>query len=117
MEGEKTTQQKEEPPKEQLSSKEKAQEYKKKGNEYFMVQRYEEAILCYNEAIKLDVSDAVFYSNRSIAFLALQQYEEALHDAMQCVALKPEWDKVRLRDFGKRDSYCSPSLLGSLPRW
>ena len=35
----------------------------------------------------------VYYSNRSAAHAALQQWREALEDAQSCTQLKPQWAK------------------------
>jgi stress-induced-phosphoprotein 1 len=39
----------------------------------------------------------VFYSNRSAAHAALDQWEEALKDARQAASLKPSWAKAYQR--------------------
>ena len=36
----------------------------------------------------------VYYSNRSAAHAALQQWREALEDAQACTRLKPRWGKA-----------------------
>lgn len=53
------------------------------------------AVECYTEAISLDPSNHVFYSNRSAAYAKDKKYEQALADAKKCVELKPDWGKVR----------------------
>lgn len=50
-------------------------------------------IASFTEAILLDGSDHVFYSNRSAAYLSLGKTEEAEADARQCVSLKSDWAK------------------------
>ena len=44
-------------------------------------------------AIALDPTNQVFYSNRSVAFTAMQMYEKALEDADECIRLQPTWAK------------------------
>ena len=55
------------------------------------------AVECYTEAISLDPSNHVFYSNRSAAYAKDKKYEQALSDAKKCVELKPDWGKVSLQ--------------------
>ena len=63
-----------------------AESAKKAGNEAFATKNYEEAIKHYNEAIRLDPDNAVFYSNRSACFASMQDWQKALEDALLCVS-------------------------------
>lgn len=63
------------------------------GNEAFKAKKYQEAIGHYNEAIKLDESDPVFYSNRSAAYLKSGDPSKALDDATTCLKLNPDFAK------------------------
>ena len=45
------------------------------------------------QAIKLDETNAVFFSNRSAAYLSKNFHESALKDAEQAIKLRPEWNK------------------------
>lgn len=67
-------------------TKQAAEAEKKLGNELFATKKYEEAIKHYNEAIRLDPDNAVFYSNRSACHASMQNWQQALEDALQCVA-------------------------------
>ncbi len=73
---------------------EAAVEFKNKGNTAFQQGAYDEAIQHFSEAIKLDASNHVLYSNRSAAYASLKKYKEALEDANKTVSLKPDWAKV-----------------------
>lgn len=64
------------------------------GNESIKNQKFEEAILHYTYAIKLDPSNYTLYSNRSYAFFKVQQYYLALEDANETIKLNPAWPKV-----------------------
>ncbi|CAH1999721.1 unnamed protein product [Acanthoscelides obtectus] len=70
---------------------------KDKGNKALAENNTQEAINCYSEAIKLDSSNAVLYSNRSAAYAKANQYELALKDAEKAVELKPDWSKAYSR--------------------
>ncbi|GFE52881.1 tetratricopeptide repeat-containing protein protein [Babesia ovis] len=68
-------------------------DYKQLGNEAFKAGNFLEAVQHFSEAIKLNPSDGILYSNRSGAYASLNKFQEALDDATQCVALKPDWPK------------------------
>lgn len=69
---------------------------KDKGNAALNQGKFDEAIQCYSEAIKLDQNNHVLYSNRSAAYCKCGKYNEALTDAEKTVSLKPDWAKVSL---------------------
>lgn len=71
----------------------KAAEFKDKGNTFLQAGDFVKAVECYTEAISLDPSNHVFYSNRSAAYAKDKKYEQALADAKKCVELKPDWGK------------------------
>lgn len=56
--------------------------------------KYSEAVSHYTSAIKLDPNEWVFYSNRSLAFLKLNQLYYANEDAEKAIELNPENAKV-----------------------
>lgn len=67
---------------------------KQRGNELFKLKDYEGALKKYSEAIELDPSNAVLYSNRSAVYLAKGDAKsKAFRDAETCVRLKPDWAK------------------------
>jgi tetratricopeptide (TPR) repeat protein len=71
-----------------------ALEAKNKGNAAFAQKDYQEALKYFTEAINLEPSNHVLYSNRSATYASLSQWEEALEDASKTVELKPDWVKV-----------------------
>lgn len=73
---------------------ETANDHKERGNECIKAGNFSEAILHYSYAIKLNPNEATFYSNRSLAFLKLEQLYYANEDADRAIQLKPEWAKV-----------------------
>jgi len=66
---------------------------KDSATEAFKGQDYEKAVEDLTAAVALDPSNQVFYSNRSVAFTAMQMYEKALEDADECIRLQPTWAK------------------------
>ena len=47
----------------------KAEELKPQANEYFKAEKYPQAIELYTQCIQLNPNNAVYYANRSIAYL------------------------------------------------
>lgn len=62
-----------------------------------------EAIRLYTEAIAGAPKDAELLANRSIAHLSANNREEALHDALDALKLRPDWAKAHYR-------YCTRQL-------
>ncbi|XP_013140539.1 PREDICTED: hsp70-Hsp90 organizing protein 3-like [Papilio polytes] len=73
------------------------EELKNKGNECVKDGKFIEAVLHYTHAIKMDPSNYVLYSNRSFAFLKLDQHYLSLQDANETVKLQPQWAKGYFR--------------------
>lgn len=76
---------------------EEVQELKEKGNACVRENKFEEAMLYYTHAIKLDPKNCSLYSNRSLTFLKMHQYYFALEDAKETIRLKPDWAKGYFR--------------------
>jgi tetratricopeptide (TPR) repeat protein len=74
-----------------------AEEYKNKGNEAFKSNNVNEAIEFYTKAIELDPKNLLCFSNRSVSYLKLEKYEDALKDADSCIELRPSWAKGYFR--------------------
>ncbi|KAL9246802.1 hypothetical protein vseg_020294 [Gypsophila vaccaria] len=70
-----------------------ADEEREKGNEFFKVQKYPEAVRHYSEAIKRNPKDARAYSNRAACYTKLTAMPEALKDAEKCIELDPTFVK------------------------
>ncbi|XP_066281121.1 stress-induced-phosphoprotein 1-like isoform X2 [Branchiostoma lanceolatum] len=71
----------------------KVAELKDQGNRALTSGNTQEAIRLYGEAIKIDPTNHVLYSNRSAALAKASNYELALVDAEKTVELKPDWVK------------------------
>lgn len=71
-------------------------ELKELGNAAAKDEKYEEAIVYYTHGIKIDPTNFTLYSNRSFAFLKIQQYYHALEDAKHTISLNQTWAKVCL---------------------
>ncbi|KAM9100269.1 tetratricopeptide repeat protein 28 isoform 2-T2 [Sarcophilus harrisii] len=55
------------------------------------------AIVLYNEALAVDPQNCILYSNRSAAYLKIQEYHKALDDAIKARLLNPKWPKAYFR--------------------
>lgn len=64
---------------------------KDQGNAALSAGNLDEAIRLYSEALLLDPSNHVLFSNRSAAYAKAGKYGEALKDAEQTVTIKPDW--------------------------
>ena len=79
-----------------------AEEAKAKANELFKTERYHLAIEMYNKAIELNPTNAVYFANRSISHLRLENCGFALADASKAI----ETDKTYLNAYYRWD-FCS----------
>ncbi|XP_072286726.1 serine/threonine-protein phosphatase 5 [Pyxicephalus adspersus] len=70
-----------------------AEELKEKANEYFRVKDYDRAVQYYTEAITLDPNNAIYYGNRSLAYLRTECYGYALADASRAIQLDAKYIK------------------------
>ncbi|KAL0127518.1 hypothetical protein PUN28_003062 [Cardiocondyla obscurior] len=71
----------------------KAELYKEEANEYFKNQVYDKAIELYTKAIELNPLVAVYYGNRSIAYLRTECFGYALTDASRAIGLDRNYVK------------------------
>lgn len=70
-----------------------AEEFKAKGNAELKNGNITQAIEFYSKAINADGSNAIYYSNRSAAYLKQGNASNALSDAESCIALKSDFAK------------------------
>lgn len=71
-----------------------AEGFKAEGNRLLAAKELAQAVEMYSRAIELDPDNAVYYSNRSAAFLAMGDARgKALKDAERCIELRPDWWK------------------------
>ncbi|RMX64622.1 hypothetical protein KXD40_008198 [Peronospora effusa] len=77
-------------------SREDDSRHKNCGNEFFKLRDYEAAIREYSLGIN-KTPTATLYSNRSAAYCALGQYQQAKEDAAKAITLDPDWAKTYSR--------------------
>lgn len=66
---------------------------KAEGNKAFIAKDFDLAVQKFSEAIAIDPSNHVLYSNRSGAYASLKNFDKALEDANKTTEIKPDWSK------------------------
>ncbi|KAF3925180.1 hypothetical protein ABW20_dc0102594 [Dactylellina cionopaga] len=66
---------------------------KAQGNAAFSAKDFPKAIDFFSQAIDVDPTNHVLYSNRSGSHASLKNFNEALSDATKCTEIKPDWSK------------------------
>ncbi|CAG4957194.1 unnamed protein product [Colias eurytheme] len=74
-----------------------AEKFKNEANEYFKKQNYTIAIELYTKAIEKNPKSAVYYANRSICNLRLENFGYALTDASKAISLDKSYTKAYYR--------------------
>lgn len=74
--------------------KSEAERQKVLGNEFIAANKPEEAVKCYSKAIKIDPSNAIYFSNRAAAYSMMGEHFKALEDAKQSSKLNPSYSKA-----------------------
>ena len=70
-----------------------AASFKDTGNKHLQAGEFDQAIEAYTQAINIDDSNHVFYSNRSAAYLSKGDANSALDDGLKCTKVNPSWAK------------------------
>lgn len=76
-----------------MSNKEQAKQAKDRGNAAFSKGDFQTAVKEFTDAINLDSTDHVFFSNRSGAYASMGDYQHALEDADKCISLNSAFAK------------------------
>jgi len=79
---------------------EAAEAARQEGNELFKAGKFADAIVKYSDAMKRNPKDHVPYSNRAACYQKLMEWQLALKDAEQCVAMEPTFVKGWSRKAG-----------------
>lgn len=72
----------------------RAEELKTQGNQLMKEEKYNEAIKCYTDAMKLDSKNAVFLCNRAAAYSKLGEHNKAIDDCKKAVTLDSNYGKA-----------------------
>ena len=71
----------------------KCEELRQKGNNYFKTRQYENAIICYNAALKKNPNNYLIYANRGLGYQLTNNPTEAMQDIQQTIKLAPWYVK------------------------
>ena len=71
-----------------------AEKLKATGNSQMSAKKYDDAIKSYTEAIKLDPTNAVYYSNRAAAYSSKNEHSSAVLDAEKAIEVDPSFVKA-----------------------
>lgn len=77
-----------------------AESWKSLGNASFKAGDYATAIAHYSKALEIDPKNAIYYTNRSLAYVSdpmAMDWELSLQDAVQAVKLDPKYVKGHYR--------------------
>jgi len=77
--------------------KKEAEAFKEQGNIKMRDGKFEESLLCYNNAIKLDPDNAVYLCNRAAAHSKLSQHQKAIEDCESALRIDPNYVKAHGR--------------------
>ncbi len=66
-----------------------AEAYRRRGDALLELERFGEALECYERAIAIEPADARIYNNRASAFKNLRRFDEALDSYERAIALLP----------------------------
>lgn len=75
------------------ADKAQADAHKQRGNTLMSAKKYDDAIQAYNDAIALDPTNPVYYSNRAAAYSSKGDHLAAVGDAEKAIALDPSFLK------------------------
>ncbi|XP_056252841.1 E3 ubiquitin-protein ligase TTC3 isoform X1 [Seriola aureovittata] len=76
---------------------EKSEEMKKKGNDNYIKQQYEEAVKFYSKAIKYYPDNHFIYGNRALCYIKSEMWLKAVGDGKRATLIKPLWAKGHYR--------------------
>jgi STIP1 family protein 1 len=64
------------------------------GNKNFLQKKYNDAIHCYNQALKQNGEKAIYYVNRALCYIKLKQWDKVYQDVQHCLDLDPNYIKA-----------------------
>ncbi|KAG5518309.1 hypothetical protein PMAC_003105 [Pneumocystis sp. 'macacae'] len=70
-----------------------ALQLKNQGNKLLLEKSFSEAIKLYSQAIELDPTKAVYFTNRAYAYINLESYRLAIEDASKAISIDPSYLK------------------------
>ncbi|KAF5300924.1 hypothetical protein FQR65_LT09087 [Abscondita terminalis] len=77
---------------------------KEKGNNFVKQQKWDQAIACYTKAIEYYAYDPIFYANRALCYLKIENYKEAESDCTSALQLDKTYVKAYQRRAAAREA-------------
>ncbi|KAG6919598.1 hypothetical protein DXG01_004262 [Tephrocybe rancida] len=77
--------------------KAQAENFKQTGNSFMTANKYDDAIRFYNQAIALDATNPIYFSNRAAAYSAKGDHLTAVGDSEKGIAADPKYMKAYQR--------------------
>lgn len=74
--------------------KAQAEKFKQAGNSQISSKKYDEAIASYTQAIDLDSTNPIYYSNRAAAYSSKGDHLSAIGDAQTAISIDPKFVKA-----------------------
>ena len=74
--------------------KKEAETRKQKGNSLMSSKQWDAAIAAYTEAVALDGTNAVYFSNRAAAYSSKGDHTNAIADAEKAIEINPSFSKA-----------------------
>lgn len=107
---------KEETKPEKMDVEDPAEEKKNKGNDAFKKKNFNEAINLYEEAIKLNPNEPLYYNNKAAAYIELKDYELALQEISHAEKL---FEEGVVKDYVKKAKVLARkgTILSKLERY
>lgn len=72
-----------------MSTVERAESHKAKGNTYFSKKEYESAVKEYSAAITQNPRNVIYYTNRALCYLKLKKYDNVISDCKIAISIEP----------------------------
>jgi len=76
-----------------VEDKAKAEALKQEGNSLMTAKKFDSAIEAYTQAITLDATNPVYYSNRAAAYSSKSDHISAISDANKAIEVDPRYSK------------------------
>lgn len=93
---------------------ENANEFKTRGNNCVKAGEYQKAVHYYTEAIRLNKSEAVYYTNRALCYLKQSKFTECIDDCTTAIGLDSKAVKAYYRRMQAREQMEAGDLQAAL---